>query len=470
MRHEIGFYLNGKFIQLGLDVAFLNLSQFLREQKALVGTKIVCSEGDCGACSVLLADNRSLRPSFKTINSCIFPVFLADNCHLVTIEGLEDKALHPIQECMVDFQGAQCGFCSPGICISLASLFEQKNEITEKNVKNALTGNLCRCTGYRPIIDAALAAQNIQAESLTKRYLKKKHRAELSQFCQKPLTIFSGDKTLFAPNRLKQALEIKNKNPLSKVIGSGTDIGVGLNKGHLKTSTFISLQQIPQLYQIQKMKGHVVVGAKVSLAQIENELKTDFRELSRLIKLFASPQIKNVATLVGNVANGSPISDTAPYLIAVGAKVMAQSIKGKREIPVDQFYLGYKKLDLRPNEIVVGLKLPYLKKNQHVLFYKVSTRKDLDIATVNAAFMFEQDENKKITNVKLVYGGMGPTVMRAKNCEGLFLGQILNKELIKKGQSILLEELSPLSDLRASKEYRMKVAQNLLLKSYLELY
>ncbi len=470
-RSKLSFYVNEKRMEIGEDQGFMTLSDFLRYERRLTGTKVVCAEGDCGACTVLLASVHEIEKGqlvFKSVNSCIMPVFALDGCHVITVEGLKkDQELHPVQSAMNEHFGSQCGFCTPGIVCAMASLVEdsklEKKPITEKRAQNYLTGNLCRCTGYAPIVKAATAIDLKKIETLQKRFSNKLQIQDLQKQVRIPLEIAHHDLKLFLPTTLAQALKIKVKHPHIRLVAGGTDVGVWVNKGRSQYQEVMSLQNIPELWEVKRLKNKLVIPARVTFARLQKYLTQDHEEFSGILNVFASLQIKNSGTLVGNVVNGSPIADSIPFLMVSDAEVEVQSVKGKKLIPIDEFFLGYKKLKLKPQEIVTAIHLPFHKGQQLSKLYKVSLRKDLDISAVTMAARFTL-ENKKIKEARIAFGGVGPVVLRLKQVEKKWLGQNLNRSLLEDLSKSVGDWVTPLSDVRGSKEYRLLLCRNLLLK------
>ncbi len=450
----------------------MTLSDYLRYEKSLTGTKVVCAEGDCGACTVLLASVHELDGhllKFKSVNSCIMPVLALDGCHVVTVEGLKrDDELHPVQTAMVEHFGSQCGFCTPGFVCAMAALVEtsilEKKEITPKRAQNYLTGNLCRCTGYAPIVNAAVAVDLKKTETLQKRYSQSEQIRELKKVVTIPAQIITSEIKLFLPTTLEEALKLKNQYPETRVVAGATDVGVWINKGKATYQTVMSLQNISDLWEIKKTKDKLIIPARVTLARLQKVLEAGLAEFDGILNIFASIQIKNSGTLVGNVVNASPIADTIPFLLVSDAEVELQSVDGTRLVPLDEFYLGYKKLNLKQNEIVTAIHLPLQSEvKQLSKLYKVSLRKDLDISAVTMAALFKL-KGQTILDARIAFGGVGPVVLRLKElekkCQGLELTKSLLQDLSKDVESLV----TPISDVRGSKEYRLLLCQNLLLK------
>jgi xanthine dehydrogenase small subunit len=471
MRKEVIFYLNGHRHAVGAKEASMMLAEYLRYEKGLTGTKIVCAEGDCGACSVLRyfphvpgKDSRN----YVAINSCITLVAQLDGSSLVTVDALKEKEkLHEAQRAMVECHGSQCGFCTPGFVMALTGLVEEKIERSEKSIKdceakNALTGNLCRCTGYAPIISAALSIDLEKCESIKKRFYSEKQDSDLKNIFREEVELRNDDFSFYAPKTLKAALDYLQAHSDVKILASGTDLGVVHNKRKITLNKLMSLHLISELYDI-KMDGDVVIlGARVTHTEFRHFIKDKMPEFSSYLDIFASPQIKNMGTVIGNVANASPIGDTPPALLALNATVVVQGPQGKKEIPLSQFFLAYRKTALTHLELITHIKFALPHANSKVKFYKYSNRKDLDISAVNFAvnLTYQDDAKKAIKDIIIAAGGVGPVPMRFLKTE-----EYLKKHKDLEGAvKVLHTEFTPLSDVRASRAYRHVLIENYLRK------
>lgn len=464
MKNHITLYINGKEHHVHGEDVFMTLADFLRYRQSQTGTKVVCAEGDCGACTVLVK-KLTKNSEYQSINSCIGQVFQFHGHHIITVEGLKyQSSLHPAQKAMVDNHGAQCGYCTPGIVCSMAKLASDaktKNiTITPQKVKNYLTGNLCRCTGYAPIIEAGMNIELKKVKSFDDQYPLKNFIPNDS------VGVELEDKMLFMPTTLLEAVDFKNNFPESKILSGSSDLGVLKNKQKWKLGKVLHLGLIEECKKIQTSKSEVTIGCSATLQEVENKLAKDFPEFSRLLHLFASPQIKSAATLVGNVANGSPIGDTIPFLIVADARLELISADGAREVSLKQFYKGYKQFDLRPNEIISKIIIP--KTRDNFKLYKVSMRKDLDISAVTFAAR-TAIENGVLKTFTLAVGGVGPIVLQMPKVEQILMGKKLNEELVKEAALKLKAEVSPLSDVRGSANFRKQLCYNLMLKCFREL-
>jgi xanthine dehydrogenase small subunit len=480
-RDKILFFLNGVRTEIGADLAGTMLADYLRDVRRLTGTKIVCAEGDCGACTVLRffpgAGPRKLGRSeaFTPVNSCITPLFQLDGSSLVTVDALADgEKLHPAQEAMKACHGSQCGFCTPGFVMALAGLVEKKRarddgEITERDARNSFTGNLCRCTGYQQILDAARSVKPASCTGVGERFYSEAQEMELRKALAAPLFLESASFEAFAPLNLRAGAAWLAKRKDARVLASATDLGVVHNKGKIHLARLLSLHLIPELYELKTpARGAVLVGARVTLSELRRALKERSPETARFLDLFASPQIKNIATLVGNVANASPIADTPPFLLACDAVVHVEGPRGKRKVPLAEFYLDYRKTALKKGELVRALEFTPPVAGERFAIYKVSERKDLDISCVNAGLRLRQDAKGLITEARVAFGGVAATPVRLKRTEKTLVGEAPSAALLTRATSVLQEEIQPISDVRGSSAFRRVLAGNLLKRFFRE--
>lgn len=465
MRDSVSFYLNGVKKTVSGENLFLPLSSYLRYENQLTGTKVVCAEGDCGACTVMLAKWKpDTAPSTTTspyigINSCIAMTFAMDGANLVTVEGLkENNELCEVQCSMVRNFGGQCGFCTPGFVMAITNMHEHKKNPTEQNAKNYLTGNLCRCTGYQPIITSALDVELAKHKTLKERYPVK----AVSQMSE-GISVKTSFAEYFAPVTVEEACKYKSENPDCVIFSGSTDLGVQFNKGHIRPKKYLSLHLIPELYHTSVTNDVVVVGARVTLSELQKLIEKDVPSLDRFLNIFASPQIKNSATLVGNLANASPIGDTTPAMMSLDAKVNVHGLNGARAIPLKDFYLGYKKLDLRQDEIITSVLFKVPPAGHIFENFKVSQRRDLDISTVNASFNFKI-ENKKIQFARISLGGVGATTLRMTEVESKINGATIDQQWVADTKKLLMDSIKPLTDVRGQADYRKILVGNLFEK------
>jgi xanthine dehydrogenase small subunit len=475
-RNIIRFRLDGQTIEVRDPEPTLTLLQFLREQLGRTGTKEGCAEGDCGACTVVLGKLQDNRIHYESINSCIRFLVAIDGCEVVTVESLADAQgdLHPVQQAMVDQHASQCGFCTPGFVMSLFNLYLQhEQEPAREEVVQQLTGNLCRCTGYRPIIDAGLG---LFAYPKPKRWSREdafgKERIEALQALQDPLPIAASGpagRTL-VPCDLTQLQAALQQHPDAVLVAGATDVGLWATKELRQFDTLIHLTRIPELNRmaIDPQTGILSIGATVSLEMAYRELVRQYPELRELHERFASPPIRHSGTLGGNVANGSPIGDSMPFLLALGARVRLLSAEGERVLPLEDLYIDYRVNALRAGEIVQAIEIPPRPPGLKFATYKISKRRDQDISAICAAFAIMLDSDGKVTEARIGYGGMAGIPKRASQTEAALIGRAWESATISDACQILRLEFTPLSDMRASAGYRREVAANLLLRFFVQ--
>jgi len=469
MGDAIFFYLNGQPVNVAGSDVFETVANFVRYRVGATGTKLVCEEGDCGACSILVGRPGAKGLDYKAINSCIQFVYQMAGAHVVTVEGLRrDSDLHPVQEAMVRCHGAQCGFCTPGFVVTMCGMFESDVKPEERDVRDALTGNLCRCTGYEPILKAALSVDPSSVRTLNDLYPPQAMSSDLVEYSKKSVRADASGRTFFAPTTIAEATTFRKENPGSVIVQGATDVGVWHNKRGFRPDAILSLSRIAELGHLVVERDQIRVGANVTLSSIQSILRDRVPELYDIFLLFGAPQIKNAATLAGNIANASPIADTLPFLYVMDGQIELASTRGVRSLPIHSFYLGYKKLDLQPDEIITGVVIPLPKAADVIRLYKVSKRKNLDISTVTAAFRFEFSRDR-IQTVKIAVGGVGPTVVRLTEVEAFLRGKEFDLETLRTAGEMARGQIAPISDVRGSAEFRSQLIENLFSKIYYDL-
>ena len=388
---------------------------------------------------------------------------------MITVEGLRDgDRLHPVQTALVKNHATQCGYCTPGLACSMtalveAALAEGRQAISEKKARNGLTGNLCRCTGYDSILKAAQSIPLPETHSLSERRHDQDLMREFTQLRGRSVAVESGGVGVFIPATLDDALHLKKRLPDLKIVGGSTDTGVLVNKGLEKPARVMSLAHVQELRQVRKDAEWAEVGAAVTLDALEHFAEAEVPELGRLLHVFASPQIKNRATLAGNAVNASPIGDLIPFLLVSDAELELRSADGVRRVALDAFYQGYKKIDLRPEELVTAVRFRLPAPGSVTRLYKASRRKDLDIAAVAFAVRLEL-EGRRVRGARLAFGGVAPTVLRMKEIEAQWTGAQFSRALVERSAAGLPALVAPISDVRGSKEFRLRLCRNLMLK------
>jgi xanthine dehydrogenase small subunit len=452
-------HINGVPHRIGAPQAFETLSRFLRYDQRATGTKIVCEEGDCGACTVLVGrrENGTLR--YRPINSCIQFLFQLDGTHIVTVEGLaRGGALTPVQDAMVRCHGAQCGYCTPGFIMAMAGMYECTSQPTEGDVRAALTGNLCRCTGYTSIIKAALEATD--QPKIEQLYPSESIRAHERE------EVRIGN--FYKPVDLESAIRFKSEHPKCVIVQGATDFGVWCNKRGFVAEALLSLDGIEGLGDIRHDDGALIVGGRASLADFEVAVREIVPELAPIMDRFGSPQIKNAGTLAGNIANASPIADTLPFLFVTNASLELTGLSGTRTVAIADFYLGYKTLDLKPDEIITRIVIPLPSKSETLRLYKISKRSHLDISSFTAAMLMRRNDGR-VDSIRIAYGGVAPVVLRLPKTEQFLAGKTLARETFAEAGEIARGEVAPISDVRGSRDFRLQLAENVLQRFYYDL-
>jgi xanthine dehydrogenase small subunit len=467
MRDFVLIYVNGQRYELRGAQVFQPLSTFLRSGLQLTGTKVVCAEGDCGSCTVFLGRPKNGTLQYRTVCSCIQYLYQLDACHIVTVEGLcPDGKLNPIQESMVRCQGSQCGYCTPGFIVSMQALFESDAVMTEQRLRRGLVGNLCRCTGYEPIFRAGLEVDTKNLYRLDDLYNPAGALAELARRADEPVRLAADGKNFFKPTSLADAAKFKSEHADCLVISGGTDLGVQMNKGLREPKTIMSATAL-NLTDLQVSSDQIIAGAGVSIADLESAAAAVLPEYAQFLAWFGSPPIKNAGTLGGNIANASPIGDSMPALFVLNAQIELFGVNGSRLININDFYIGYKKTAAAPDELISRIILPLPKHGELFKLYKVSKRKDLDISTFSAAIWMKLD-GPGIAAVRIAYGGVGPKIMRMPQTEAHLTGGQFSQEIFDSAAQAAVAEITPISDVRGSAEYRLLLAANILRKFYSE--
>ncbi len=470
-RSNIQFLLNGDPVTLDAIGAGDTLLDYLRLQKRLTGTKEGCAEGDCGACTVLVGRLDSGQLHYEAVNACIRFMASLDGCHIVTVEYLSgpEGRMHPVQQAMVDFHGSQCGFCTPGFVMSLYALWMETPEPTETQIETALQGNLCRCTGYEPIIRAA---QSINTYGSPAQDALNTERAAVTAQLEKMVDgqrveLRTDDSFAILPADVDDLAAALLEHPDATMVAGATDVGLWVTKFLKTISPAIFLSHLNELRDIEQSDGMIRMGAGVSYSGSADTLCTAFPHLRDYWDRIAGWQIRNMGTVGGNVANGSPIGDTPPILIALGAQVILRKGDARRTLPVEAFFIDYGKQDLAPGEFVERIDIPLAQPGSLHAAYKISKRRDEDISSV-AVGLNVTVQDGQITDARIAFGGMAATPKRAATVEAALIGQDWSEATIRAAAAELPKDFQPLTDWRASSDYRMRSAQNLLRRFWLE--
>ena len=478
-RNTLSFMLDGQRIDLRSISPTTTVLNFLREQLNRNGTKEGCAEGDCGACTVVIADLQQGELRYRAVNACIQFVPVLDGKCLYTVESLKaQQGLHPVQQAMVDCHASQCGFCTPGFVMSLFAVYKTEAQPSRERLCTALSGNLCRCTGYRPILEAGRRMYDYAAQTPSEQqtvvsapFGNQSGQAELiaqleSHQSTQSLYLTDQAASFFAPQTIDELTAYLMAQPDARILAGGTDVGLWVTKQHRDLNKLVYLGAIDELAAVSQIADYLEIGAAVSLEQAYQTLVAEYPELQDLYERFASLPIRNAGTLVGNVANGSPIGDSMPALIALGAQVVLQQGTQIRRLVLEDFYLGYQQKDLQAGEFVRAVHVPLRRPKQIFRTWKVSKRFGQDISAVCAAFAVELEAGK-VSAIRLAFGGMAATPKRAKHTEQVLLGQVWSEASLEQAIQALKQDFQPLTDMRASAEYRSKVAANLLRKLFM---
>jgi xanthine dehydrogenase small subunit len=481
---RIRFILDGKLVELSDIEPTRTLLQYLREDLGRVGSKEGCAEGDCGACTVVVAEALNNRLQFRAVNACIQFLPTLDGKLLFTVESLKGagNALHPVQQSMVDYHGSQCGFCTPGFIMSMFALYKTETSINRSVIDDALSGNLCRCTGYRSIIEAALhmndypISENADPVVYAPASKTADHAGPQEQQMidrlqplqrNQGLELKYGDSLYFAPASTDELANFYVQNPAACILSGGTDVGLWVTKQLRELPSLIYLGNVAELNQIDDRESEIEIGAAVSLTDAFNALSPQFPEFEEMFRRFASVPVRNAGTLVGNIANGSPIGDSMPALISIGARVKLRKGRETRELEMQDLYLDYQKNAMQVGEFVESVIIPKRDESMQIRCYKLCKRFDQDISAVCAAFALKLKDGK-VDSITIAFGGMAATPKRATQTEKLLLGNSWDEKNVSEAMDTLKQDFSPLSDMRASASYRQQAASNLIYRFYLE--
>jgi len=444
------------------------LLNYVRTKLKKTGTKEGCAEGGCGACTIVLGELKDDKINYSSINSCIMFLPTLHGKQLILVEDLvsKDGSLHPVQQAMVNYHGSQCGFCTPGFVMSLFSMFKNYPRFNEDLIKDTISGNLCRCTGYQPIIKAAKSLNN---KNKTDQFTKSKNDIIklLKKINNESIIIYKKNKKYFAPRYVQELKKILKKNINSHLLSGGTDLSLVVTKERKDIDSIIYMNSISELNYIKNNNKYIEVGASTPLSKFENYIEKYYSDFTSVLKRYGSVQIRNTATIAGNIATASPIGDTLPLLLSLDAKVVLKSVKKIKIIPLSSFFIDYRKTKLKTGQFIDSIRIPLFPKNIFKA-YKISKRFDDDISSICASFNV-QLINKKIKNIRIAYGGMASIPKRAKYCEKILLNSHINEQVINKAKKALEQDFRPISDMRASAKYRLIVAKNLLHKCFLEI-
>ncbi|NVK36261.1 MAG: xanthine dehydrogenase small subunit [Rhodobacteraceae bacterium] len=471
MRDTIRFLKNGQLVTLNDVGPTDTVLDYLRLTRLETGTKEGCGEGDCGACTVAVGRLVNGELQYSPVNSCIQLVGMLDGAELVCVNDLAmDGTMHPVQQALADMGGSQCGFCTPGFVMSLFTLYHQKGKSeSRKAVTEWLSGNLCRCTGYRPIVDAAMeSCFKVADDVFSARSVET--IAKLRELDDKrDVFIGTTERFLASPATIEGLASLYHSYPDATLVAGATDVGLWITKQLRDLPRVIWLGRLDTLSGLEESDAGVLLGASVTYQDAEDAMTRLSPDLGALWKRIGSKQVRASGTVGGNIANGSPIGDTPPALIALGATLELHSTSGSRTLALEDYFIEYGKQDRREGEFVSGVFIPRPLKNQIFRCYKISKRFDQDISSVMAAFLFTVGSNGSIDDARIAYGGMAGTPRRALGAEKSLIGASLeNPSNWSVAMQALNSDFKPMSDMRAGAEYRKETARALLAKALME--
>lgn len=462
----IQFLLNNTLITENDIDPNLTVLNYLRTRLRRTGTKEGCASGDCGACSVTLGKAVEGKMQYETVNSCLTLVSTLQGKQLITVEDLKQgNQLHPAQQAMVACHGSQCGFCTPGFVMSLFSLQKNRKDWDRHQAEIALAGNLCRCTGYRAIMDAA---RQVCSQPCHDKFDQTAANVvqRLEALIQPEMQALSGNgHRCFLPKTPEQLAQIYLEHPNARLVAGGTDLSLHITQQYKPLPILITLEHIEALKVCSEADEHYILGAGASLNQVSEFLAARIPGVSEMLQRFASLQIRHQGTLGGNIANASPIGDASPMLLALNASLQLQRGDRQRNVALDEFFTGYRQTVLQEGEFIRAIKVPKVTASPGFVAWKVSKRLDDDISAVFAAFNITCHHGV-VSDARIAFGGMAATPKRASACEQTLMGQPLNAVTVAQACAALALDFQPLSDFRASADYRLQVARNLLRRYY----
>lgn len=456
--NHLRFNLNGEWIEERELSPTTTLLRYLRDRRGMTGTKEGCAEGDCGACTVAIAERGADgKPVWRAVNSCLLLLPMVQGKHVLTVEALKaDDTYHPAQVAMAKALGSQCGYCTPGIVMTMFEATYRSDLDAPWKLDDQLCGNLCRCTGYRPIREAA---GQVAGTCPSDRFSE-----ELKQAAPESMALdYEATGQRFAtPTSFEALWRELDTHPDARFVGGGTDLCLEVTKKFAVLPKLVSLEGITELKALTEIDGGFRLGTGATVSELEAFCQERLPSVHRMVRYFGARQIKHRGTLGGNLCTASPIGDLAPALLSLGATAIIRGRVGERRVPLEQFFTGYRKTALAPKEVLAAIEVPRVPSSVRATSYKVSKRRELDISTVSAAFYVDTDAAGKVIVARLAYGGMAATPKRASGAEAAMVGQPWNEATVEAAAKAIATDFTPMSDHRGSAPYRSLVAANLL--------
>jgi len=479
-KNSIEFVLDNKLVELNFDglnsiMPTTTLLNYLRSLPNHKGVKEGCAQGDCGACTVVICELSSENKLvYKTVDSCLVFLPMIHGKQIITIENLEHKEanktiLHPVQQKLVENHGSQCGYCTPGIVMSMFGLYKSGKEVNISTAEDAITGNLCRCTGYKPIVDSATGVcANITTDHFTENEgLIKELLFNISQK-NEPIVLNHSKQKYIIPFTLEDAFKYRKEYSEAVIVNGATDIALIQTKKNEIISTIIDISQISELKHIKLKENSICIGSGVTIENLKSAIESYYPSFKGILEVFGSLQIRNLATIGGNIASASPIGDALPFLFVTKAIIETQNLNQTRYIPIHDFITDYRKTSLLKDELITNIIIPNLSDDSIVKSYKISRRKDLDISTLSAAFRLKLNNDGTVDKIFIAYGGMAAITKRATKTEEFLVNKKWERKTIEVAMSILRLEFNPISDARGDAYFRTLACGNLLLKFWSE--
>ncbi len=469
MHNEITFLLNGKTCKVAGTDPTTTLLNYLRLEKRLTGSKEGCGEGDCGACTVVVGELVGDNMQYRALNACIQFVAMLEGKSVWTIEGVkgETEGLHPVQQAFVETHGTQCGFCTPGFVMSLFAAHLNQEEYNRQEADTLFAGNLCRCTGYGPIVQAAESMKGKALSVLDEERVQKDCTQLLKLQTEKTVCLQSKNRQFYSPACADELAILYERYPHAVLVAGATDVGLWVTKQHRELKTVIHLGRVADLKFIHEKQDQLVIGAGVTHRDAMVVLGRHFPDLGEMMRRLGAVQVRNSGTLVGNIANGSPIGDMPPALMVLGASITLRHGEKRRCLALEDFFIAYGKQDRHPGEFIESVEIPLLQDGANARFYKISKRFDQDISAVCGCFNISRLDGM-VETARIAFGGMAATPLRASAVERALVGKVWCEETIEEALAAFEQDYQPISDMRASADYRMQVSKNLLRRYYLE--
>ncbi|HOZ30230.1 MAG TPA: xanthine dehydrogenase small subunit [Bacteroidales bacterium] len=470
--NHISFILDGEIVKINFSESGIKptttLLHYLRSLPGHISVKEGCGEGDCGACTVVLGELKNDKIEYRAYDSCLIFLPSVHGKQIITAENIgNSESLHPVQQALYDHDGSQCGFCTPGFVMSMFALYKQEIKPEKEDICNSLAGNLCRCTGYRPIIDAA----EFSVQNRTEDHFCKCEDRIVSLIksidAENTIEILTNNQKYLIPFSKQEALLLRKKYPNALLISGSTDVALRVTKKHEVLPEIIDLSNIDELKYCKAKENKLFVGSNYCLEDLRNSSKDVLPALSNMLNVFGSRQIRNRACLGGNIGSASPIGDSIPVLMAYDAELVLENVTEKRTVKLRDFITGYRQTQCKSDELITEIIIPFPAKDRIIKSYKISKRKDLDISTVSACYTLKLKDDK-VEDISMFYGGMSAWTKCATKTEAALKGKEWSRENVEAAMKLLAEDYKPISDARSGEKARNIMAANLLLKFWSE--